>query len=400
MAGWLLVKVALLSDCYLPRLGGIEVQVHDLAHHLSAAGHTVEVFTATGDPAHPRSNQPRRDEQGVLVHRFDLGLPGGIPVNPFAVPEVRRRLAGSGFDVAHVHMGVVSPFAVDMARVALGVGLPTAVTWHCVLDRSAWVHQRLGYAARWASMGAALSAVSAMAAERVGRLLPDGTPVNVIGNGIEVVQWQRPADRSPMAQGDDEAFRVVAVQRLVRRKRPEALIDVLLQARALVPADLPMVAEIVGDGPQRAAVERAVAEHPWIRVRGRLSRPEIRDLHWGSHAFLSTTVLEAFGIAALEARTAGVPVLALRGTGVSDIVEDGVTGVLAADDAGLAAALARLVTDRARQEALAARAREVAPVQAWPAIVSASVAEYERAMAGHAAVTLGDGAGRQLRERR
>ena len=48
MAGWVLVKVALLSDCYLPRLGGIEVQVHDLAHHLTRAGHTVEVFTATG----------------------------------------------------------------------------------------------------------------------------------------------------------------------------------------------------------------------------------------------------------------------------------------------------------------------------------------------------------------
>ena len=41
------MRVALLSDCYLPRLGGIEVQVHDLAHRLAAAGHDVEVVTAT-----------------------------------------------------------------------------------------------------------------------------------------------------------------------------------------------------------------------------------------------------------------------------------------------------------------------------------------------------------------
>lgn len=41
------MKVALLSDCYLPRLGGIEVQVHDLAGQLRAHGHEVEVFTAT-----------------------------------------------------------------------------------------------------------------------------------------------------------------------------------------------------------------------------------------------------------------------------------------------------------------------------------------------------------------
>ena len=39
--------MALLSDCYLPRLGGIEVQTHDLAGQLVALGHEVEVFTAS-----------------------------------------------------------------------------------------------------------------------------------------------------------------------------------------------------------------------------------------------------------------------------------------------------------------------------------------------------------------
>lgn len=380
MAGLDLVRVALLTDCYLPRLGGIEVQVHDLAGHLVAAGHEVDVFTATGNGDPDRSTAPRL-EDGVRVHRFDLGLPGGIPVNPFANGEVRRWLGAGRFDVAHVHMGVVSPFAVDMARIALDVGLPTAVTWHCVLDRSAVVHQALGYAARWASRGAALSAVSGMAAERVGRLLPAGVPVEVVGNGIDVDTWQRPPGAMSSAAQAESPFRVTAVQRLVRRKRPEALVEVLQVARALVPRDVAMVAEIVGEGPQRAAVERATAGHEWIHVRGRLRRGEIRDLHWGSHAFLSTTRLEAFGIAALEARTAGVPVLALQGTGVSDIVEDGVTGVLAADDVDLARALAALVTDRQRQERLAERARTVAPAQAWPAIVRAAVAEYDRAIA-------------------
>lgn len=376
------MKVALLSDCYPPRVGGIEVQVHDLAAHLAAAGHDVEVFTATGNGDPARSSTPRV-EDGVTVHRFDLGLPGGIPINPLATGEVRRRLAAGGFDVAHVHMGVVSPFAVDMAGVALGVELPTAVTWHCVLDRSAVLHRAMGYAARWASRGAALSAVSSMAAERVGRLLPDGVPVEVIGNGIEVAQWQRPSGLPGASERAelDQPVRIVAVQRMVRRKRPQALAEVLLAARGLVSPEVPMVAELVGDGPQRGALERSVAGHDWIRVRGRLSRDEIRDLHWRSHVFVSTTVLEAFGIAALEARTAGVPVVALRGTGVSDIVEDGVTGVLAADDVDLARQLAALVTDRDRRRRMAEHARSVAPAQSWPAIVETSLAEYERAIA-------------------
>lgn len=130
----------MLTDCYLPRLGGIEVQVHDLSARLRAAGHEVEIFTAT-----PGSQGERYGTvdlvDGVAVHRLAMRLPYDLPVNPTAPPELRARLASGGndgrpFDVAHVHLGVVSPFAVDAARVALGAGLPSALTWHCMLART------------------------------------------------------------------------------------------------------------------------------------------------------------------------------------------------------------------------------------------------------------------------
>ena len=62
----------------------------------------------------------------------------------------------------------------------------------------------------------------------------------------------------------------------------------------------------------------------WVSLPGRVSREELRRLHWDSDLYLSTARLEAFGIAALEARTAGLPVVARRGTGADDFVEDGV----------------------------------------------------------------------------
>ena len=376
MAGWVLVKVALLSDCYLPRLGGIEVQVHDLAHHLTRAGHTVEVFTATGDPAQPRSTHPTADDVGMRVHRFDLGLPGGIPINPLAVPEIRRRLGGGGFDVAHVHMGVVSPFAVDMARVALGLHIPTAVTGQCVLDGSATSHRTLGYAGRWAERGAALSAVSAMAADRVRAILPGGHgDVRVLGNGIDVGTWARTSDRP-----ETEPFRITAIQRLVRRKRPDALIDVLLRTRELVPSSVELSATIVGDGPQRSAITQATSEHPWISVPGRLTRPALRELHWDAQAVVSMARREAFGFAALEARTAGLPVVALAGTGMDDFVHDGVEGLLATDDERVARALARLATDTDLRTRIRDHNRSVPPAQAWPDVVAGTLAEYRRAI--------------------
>ena len=44
------LKVGLVTDCYVPRLGGIEMQVHDLAQHLQRAGHQVVVITSTPGP--------------------------------------------------------------------------------------------------------------------------------------------------------------------------------------------------------------------------------------------------------------------------------------------------------------------------------------------------------------
>ena len=52
------MKVAMLTDCYPPRLGGIESQVRDLSRQLVLAGHEVEVFTATAGPNGERAVTP------------------------------------------------------------------------------------------------------------------------------------------------------------------------------------------------------------------------------------------------------------------------------------------------------------------------------------------------------
>lgn len=360
------MKVALLSDCYPPRLGGIEVQVHDLAHHLVAAGHEVEVFTATPGPP-GEAPQP-------LVHRLALPLPGGVPVNPFAPREVRRRLEAGGFDVAHGHMGVVSPFATDLVGVAVDVGVPTAVTWHCVVDRSAPVWRALGHARRWARAGAALSAVSAMAARRVEGIAD--APVAVLGNGIDVAQWRRPDDHEKSGP-----FTVVSAMRLVTRKRPLALLQILRRLRELVPAEQPLAATVLGDGPQRGRMQHVLDRHDmhWVTLAGRVTRDALREHLWSGDAYLTTARLEAFGIAALEARTAGLPVVARAGTGADDFVRPGVDGLLGRDDDEIALALGRLVGDPDLRAGITAHNRRVPPAYDWSDIVSATLAEYRRA---------------------
>ena len=377
------MRVALLSDCYLPRLGGIEVQVHDLAHRLAAAGHDVEVVTATAGETRTHTTTT---SGGVTVHRLPLPVPGAPPVNPFVKDEVRALLASGGFDVAHAHMGVVSPFATDMVGVALDAGVPTAATWHCVIDRSAPLFRLLGHARRWHQAGVALSAVSRMAADRIGRVA-GSDDVRVLGNGIDVAHWRPPVELGA-ERPDDGVVRVVSALRFVRRKRPEALVDVLRGAREQLDASAPgarLEAHLVGDGPQRRIVRAHLDRHglDWVRTPGRVTRDELRDLHWRSDVYLTTARLEAFGIAALEARTAGLAVLARRGTGLDDFVVDGRDGILRSSDDDLATGLARLA---AHPEELA-RLREhnltVPPAQSWEHTVEATLDEYARARRLH-----------------
>jgi glycogen synthase len=378
MAGWCLVKVAMLTDCYPPRLGGIESQVRDLSRQLVLAGHEVEVFTATTGPNGERGGHTSTGDDGVTVHRLAIPLPGGVPVNPFAPREVRRRLDAGYFDVAHAHLGVVSPFATDLVPVALDAGLPVTATFHCVIGRSAGVFRALGHLSRWAGRGVALNAVSTMAAARVSGAAR-GAVVEVVPNGVDAAWW-RPVT-GPAEPGTRHPVHVVSAMRLVTRKRPLAALGVLRGARAILDPAVPLRATIVGEGPQRRLMERYLRTRglDWVDLPGRVDKEELRRLHQGADVYLTAARLEAFGIAPLEARAAGVPVVAPRGTGVDDFVEDGVDGLLADSDVALAAALARLAGDDALRAGIRAHLLATPPAQDWSGVLAATLAEYQRA---------------------
>jgi len=374
------VKVALLSDCYLPRLGGIEVQVHDLAARLRDRGHEVTVFTATPGPHGERGGVVDRVD-GVPVHRLALRLPFELPVNPFAPPELRRRLSQGGYDVAHVHMGVVSPFAVDAARVTTGLGLPTTMTWHCMLGALEPALRAAGYVRAWAERGIAMNAVSGVAAEPLQRIVGDAGQVTVLSNGIDVDHWAAPGDRPGRRPGD--GVRLVSAMRLAGRKRPEHLLHAMRRVRDLVGDAVPVHLEVLGEGPRRGRLERYVDRHDLagvVSLPGRVAREELPHRYAGADIYIAPGRLESFGIAALEARTAGLPVVGRRGSGIGEFVQDGVNGYLAPDDEAMARAVARLVLDGDLRAGMTAHNREHPPLQSWEQICAGAEAEYARAL--------------------
>lgn len=357
------MKVALLSDCYPPRLGGIETQVQGLAGALVRAGNEVEVFTIT----------PGASDDAWPVHRLGLPreLPGGLLFNPAAAGLLRKALRAGGFDVVHTHLGVVGPFAMDAVRIALGVGVPVAATWHSVTGRSEVLVRALGYPARWARRGVALSAVSRVAAAPLERAA--GAQVAVVPNGIDTSFWCV-GERS----ADQDRLHVVSAMRFAGRKRPAQLIEMVGEARRRSGREIRLT--VAGDGP---LWERLNSGPPqWCSLPGRLTPLALRDLYRSADVYAAPTVLEAFGIAAAEARCCGLPIVTRAQSAVADLVEHERTGLLAPDDDEFVTALARIAVDPALHERLSAYSRQMRLDLGWPDVVRTVLAEYRRAQSG------------------
>lgn len=375
------MRVAHISDCYLPRLGGIEVQVTELTRRQAEAGDQIDVITAT--PGHEvRSGLEMCD--GVRVHRLTARMPFELPIHPRTRANVVPLLQEIDPEVVHVHLGVVSPFAWGGIRAAVELGLPVLVTVHSVWGTAA----RGGYGAanalaNWTRRGVQPAAVSRVAADRIAQALPDGTEVLVTPNGVDPQDWNS-AGRMPH---DSDPVRFVTAMRLAPRKRALPLLKMFAAASDVLASRYPgrtIALDIAGDGPQRGRLQSFIDEHGLtgsVSLIGRLTRPDLQALYLADDVFVQPSVKESFGLAALEARSTGLPVLARSQTGLTEFVSDGVEGLLSADDDQMTAAMVRIATDNSLRADITRHNTEVPPLQTWPSVLRIVADAYRSAMA-------------------
>ena len=358
------MRIAHVTDCYLPRLGGIEMQVHDLALRQQEAGHDVVVITSTP----PAASGEVADDVPVLRLASAFGQP-----TVASLSEVARVVRTARFDVLHAHSSAFSALAWSATRAAARRSLPCVLTMHSVVVRPT---RFLTAPLRLVASGEnrpVWTAVSQSAARSLQRTV-GAQQVGVLPNGIDPQQWQTPSS----ADGHGP-LTIVSVMRLAHRKRPLALLRILRSVREQVPADIPLRAVIVGSGPMAQAVGRRLrfeGLHGWVELAGRLDREQIRDLYATADLYLAPAELESFGIAALEARCAGLPVVAMACGGVGDFVQDGVGGRLVDSDAQMAQVAAQLLTNHDRRLAMREHHRRTAPTMTWPAVLSQTMRLY------------------------
>jgi len=359
------VRVAIVAE-YYPRRADptLGVWAHRQALATRDAGADVEVFVLH----RPRSLALLRQP---LVTRLD-----GIRVNyvPFVSPPRPRSYARWGawaaptlaaalrargrFDLVHAHYAVPGGDAVRRARLKV----PLVISVHG--------GDVLGVAERFP--GGREAVRNAFAAARLVLANSAGIAERSRALGAEDVRVVHLGTDVPAEISSGGAL--VSVGNLIARKRHA---DVL---RALARLDAPPPYVIVGDGPERATLER-LATGLDVEFRGRLAPAEALRAAQTAGAFVLPSVEEAFGVAYIEAMAAGVPAIGTRGEpGPEEIAASGggMTLVAAGDIDALADAIRATLADR---EALGAAAR--ANVEAsftWARCGQATVAAYEEAL--------------------
>jgi glycosyltransferase involved in cell wall biosynthesis len=232
------------------------------------------------------------------------------------------------------------------------------------------------YVVRSADAVASTSEAMARQAERIAGA-PLQRPVAITPFGVDTGRF-RPGTGS--AARHDGRLVIGTVKTLARNYGIDTLIDAfaLLRQRASGEA---LRLRIVGDGPERAALEsRAAALGGAVEFVGPVPHDEVPQQLQLLDVYVAASRIESFGVAVIEASACGLPVVVSDAGGLPEAVEDGVTGLVVRRESppALAEAIARLVDDAALRRSLGEAGRQrVQQRYEWGDCVDRMASTYE-----------------------
>lgn len=345
-----------------PTYGGSGVVASELALSLAAAGHCVHLFSHDVPPRLARSPGPVQMHvaQGVPYPLFH-----STPHDLAITSSILNLHRSEGLDILHAHYALPHAVSAYLARSAAlvdrGRPAPRVVTTLHGTDITL-----VGIDPSYAPLtqfviaqSDAVTAVSQYLAQRTRENFCTDfgppCPIEVIHNFVDTDLFH-PSAAEGKHSGVPSAVHV-------SNFRPVKRVPWLLRAFAMATRGRNAALTLVGDGPDQTAC-RQLARQLEIadQVRFLGERDALPELLAPANVFVLSSADESFGLSALEAMSCGTPVVATAVGGVGEVVDDGVTGLLAgADDMeGFAANLSQLLFDAPRAESMGRAARQVA----------------------------------------
>lgn len=313
--------------CY-PTFGGSGVVATELGKALAEKGHELHFITYS-TPARMGSLKSNLFYHEVRVSDYPL-----FDYQPYELVLTSKMVEvtlAHDLDLLHVHYAIPHASAAVLARDILqaqGIRIPVVTTLHgtdiTLLGREPAFEPVISHAINKSD---AVTAVSESLRKDTLELFGVERAIQVVNNFICTQHFERAADeafRKSIAPNGEPIITHISNFRPV--KRVQDVLETFIGIRKVIPAKL----LLVGDGPERSRIEKMAMDQGVdddIICIGKIKNPVepllISDL------FLLPSETESFGLAALEALAAGVPVVASDSGGIPEVVDHGKSGFLA-----------------------------------------------------------------------
>jgi glycosyltransferase involved in cell wall biosynthesis len=346
----------MLSWEFPPRIiGGISNHVYYLSKSLASQNISVQVVTCDFPKAPAEENI-----DGVQVSRVESGgvpqasfLPWIYHLNSQMIKRANELLQAEKYDLIHAHDWLVGRAALNLKAEH---NLPLVTTIHATEmgrggivdnDYRKKVHDT---EQRLVENSERVICCSNYMINHLQHVLGvPGDRIDIIPNGVDISRFNTdtiPRSEYEINQSADKKT-ILFVGRLVKEK---GLFTLLRALQELQEAGKPAQLVIVGDGPMREEFTREAVNRGFngnVRFTGFIDEPTLISTYKSSDVVALPSLYEPFGIVALEAMASKTPIVASDVGGLSEIVEDGVTGLKfpPGDSQQLAQALLRVLED-------------------------------------------------------
>lgn len=367
------LRVALFTETFLPKLDGVVTITCLTLEHLRRIGAEVIIFAA-GARVSEYAGYPVVSMRGIPAFFYpdlELALPS---------PRVRQMLVD--FDPHVIH--VINPVMSGLGGMVLARNLkkPLIASFHThlmemakfygmgIFEELLWALHRLAYRRADLVLATSERVVAQLRAQNFGE-------VGLWRRGVDVSrfspQFATEHMRCRLTSNHPDRVVLLSAGRLAPEKQIEQLVPVM---QALEGFNVHLA--IVGDGPQRPALEAAFKGYP-VTFLGMLKGAELSEAYASADIFaFPSSSIETFGLVVAEAMASGLAVVASDVGGVRELIQHGENGFIFAenDTVTLSEHVRTLVEDAYLRQRFATHGRESVLNRTWTHIMDELFVHY------------------------
>lgn len=323
------MKIAMMTNNYKPYIGGVPISIERLSEGLRANGHEVVVFA-------PSYKKQEAEENVIRYHSVIKGIVNGFSVPNSLDPCIERQFKTGNFDIIHVH----HPMLIGQTARYLSkkYDIPLCFTYHTRYEqylhyiKAPFLENVVPSYVNHYVEGCDLVFAPTQSAGAYLEKIGSNTRLAILPTGLNKECFEADEEKTAALRKTllgKKQYLFCTASRLAKEKNLDFLFRCLAIRKEMRGSDFRLA--VVGEGPCRKQLLK-LAETLGLKEEilfvGKVPNNQMKNYYKAADLFLFSSLSETQGIVLLEAMAASTPVLAVKASGVRDIVVNGLNGYM------------------------------------------------------------------------